>query len=126
MELKEPESMSELLYMTIREHDGFKARAWVFKELCPKCKKGLIAKPKDPKTGRPKIRAKEYECSECGDILPKEEYEETISVILNILVLNVRMKVRYKFHLKENLIWEQKQLCFFVKNAIINLQLQKR
>ena len=78
MELKEPQSMDELLYMTIREHEGFKARAWVFKEQCLECKKGLIAKPRNPKTGRPKIRAKEYECNECGVTFPKEEYEETL------------------------------------------------
>jgi len=78
MKLKEPESMNELLYITIREHDGFKVRAWVFKEKCSECGKGLIAKPKDPKTGRPKIRSKEYECNECGRIVPKEAYEETL------------------------------------------------
>ena len=79
MELKEPESMKELVYITIREHDKFKVRAWVFRELCPKCKKGLMGKPINPKTGRFKTRAKEYVCPECGYSAPIEEYEDLLT-----------------------------------------------
>ena len=31
------------------------------------------------KTGKPKIRAKEYQCPECGYTIPKDEYEETLT-----------------------------------------------
>src|SRR3989344_2502145 len=65
MALREPESMDECVYFTNRATEKCKVRAWVFREQCPKCGKGLMGKPKDSKTGRAKIRAEEYECPEC-------------------------------------------------------------
>ena len=79
MKLREPKSMQELIYFSNRDDGKFRARAWVFKELCPKCKKGLMQKPRNEKTGRPKIRAKEYVCSECGYTVEKQEYEDTLT-----------------------------------------------
>ena len=38
-----------------------------------------MGKPKDEKTGKPKIRAKEYVCPECGHSEEKKEYEETLT-----------------------------------------------
>jgi len=80
MALKEPESMDECVYFTDRflNNEGH-IRCWVCKELCSKCGKGLMAKPKDPKTGRPKIRATIYECPECGHTEEKEAHEETLT-----------------------------------------------
>ncbi len=78
MELREPKSMSELVYFTNRDEGKYKVRAWVFKGICPKCKKGLMSKPINEKTGRPKTRATIYVCSECGYTVDKEEYEETL------------------------------------------------
>ena len=76
--VKEPESMEELVYMTNRILDKGSIRVWVYKRPCPKCGKGLMGKPKDAKTGRPKVRAKEYVCPECSHTMEKEEYEETL------------------------------------------------
>lgn len=78
MTLELPTDMNSLVYFTRRKTDDLKVIAWVNKELCPKCKKGLMAKPKDPKTGRPKVRSKEYICEVCGYTLEKEEYEPTL------------------------------------------------
>ncbi len=78
MSLKLPESMDSLVYFTRRVIGEGRVFAWVEKEKCPKCKKGLMAKPKDPKTGRPKIRATEYVCEACGHTIPKAEYEPTL------------------------------------------------
>lgn len=78
-----PENMEELVYFTRRElGDKGKVICWVPKENCSKCKTGLVAKPKDPKTGRPKIRATEYICENCGNITEKEEYEESLQAYL--------------------------------------------
>jgi ribosomal protein S27AE len=74
MTLKMPESMDECIYFTRRADKG-KIIAWVKKQLCPKCKKGLMVKPVDEKTGKPKIRAKEYVCPECGNTVEKAEHE---------------------------------------------------
>ena len=71
--------MDECIYFTRRKIDNGSAVAWVFKEECPKCKKALMAKPKNEKTGKPKIRAKEYVCPECNYIVEKEEYEDTLT-----------------------------------------------
>ena len=74
MTLKQPTSMEECIYFTNRIVNSGKIKAWGFKELCPKCKKVLMSKPKNPKTGRPKIRANEYICSECGFTIENQEY----------------------------------------------------
>lgn len=75
-----PKDMSELTYFTRRTlGDKGKVMTWVPKESCTKCKKGLVAKPKDAKTGRPKIRSTEYVCDSCGEEYPKEEYEESLT-----------------------------------------------
>lgn len=76
----EPENMEDLVYYTNRAIDEGFIMAWVYRKKCPKCGKALMGKPKDPKTGKVKIRAKEYVCSECGYTVPKKEYEETLEV----------------------------------------------
>lgn len=80
MTLKFPDSMEECVYFTRRNIDNGKVVAWVFKEKCPKCGKALMGKPKDEKTGKVKIRAKEYVCPECGHKVEKGEYEDTLTV----------------------------------------------
>lgn len=81
MAIKEPESMDELVYYTKRDLEGGKGTVtcWVYRQPCPKCKKGLMAKPRDPKTGKYKIRATEYVCEHCGYTVDKEEYVETLN-----------------------------------------------
>ena len=78
--IKEPESMEELCYFSNRDLDGGKgrARAWVYRGMCPECGKGKMGKPINSKTGKAKIRAKEYECPECHFVMDKEEYEDTL------------------------------------------------
>ena len=84
MTLKEPESMDGCVYFTNRilTNDGY-IKTWVLKELCPKCNKSLMSKPKDPKTGRPKIRATEYVCESCGYKEDEAAYEDRLTA--NIL-----------------------------------------
>jgi len=76
--MREPKNMDECVYMTNRFiGDKGSVRCWVFREKCPKCGKGLMGKPRD-ETGKIKIRAKEYVCSECGHTAGKE-YEDTLT-----------------------------------------------
>lgn len=79
MTLRFPESAKECVYLTRRTIKDGKVVAWVFKEKCTKCGKGMMGKPKDEKTGKVKIRAKEYVCPECGYTVEKTEYEETLT-----------------------------------------------
>jgi predicted RNA-binding Zn-ribbon protein involved in translation (DUF1610 family) len=78
MALVQPNSMEECLYFTRRdlENDG-SLFAWVYKKKCPECGKAKMGKPIDEKTGKPKIRAKEYVCPECGHTEEKVEHEES-------------------------------------------------
>jgi predicted RNA-binding Zn-ribbon protein involved in translation (DUF1610 family) len=79
--VKIPNSMDELVYFTKRTYgDVGRVTAWAHKSLCPKCKKGMMGKPLDPKTKRPKIRALEYECPECGHTIEKKAYEDTLTL----------------------------------------------
>jgi len=80
MALQEPKSMDECVYFTNRLLGNGKIRAWVFREQCPKCGKGLMGKPRDPKTGRAKIRSEEYVCPSCSHTVEKGEYEDTLTV----------------------------------------------
>ena len=80
--MRMPSSMDECIYFTRRKYDtnDGKAIAWVYKKECPKCKKGTMGKPLDPKTGRPKIRSDMYECPECKYSEPGKEHEESLMV----------------------------------------------
>ena len=79
MALKQLKSMEECIYFTKRAIGTGRGKAWVVKEMCTKCGKGLMGKPVDQKTGEVKIRAKEYACPECGYKLEKKEYEESLT-----------------------------------------------
>ena len=79
MALKQPESMDECVYFTRRAVGKGFVMCWVFREKCPKCGKAEMGKPRDPKTGGVKIRAKEYVCPECNHTVEKVEYEDTLT-----------------------------------------------
>ncbi len=76
--MKEPTSTGECIYFTNRILESGKLKAWVFKEKCPKCGKGLMGKP--VVKGKVKIRAKEYICPECNYTVDKDEYEPTLTI----------------------------------------------
>src|SRR3989344_5699335 len=80
IKMNEPKSMDECYYFTNRTINNGRIRAWVFKEKCPKCQQSLMSKPKDKKTGKAKIRAKEYVCSSCGHEVNVENFEETLNI----------------------------------------------
>ncbi|MBT3262009.1 hypothetical protein HN992_01080 [Candidatus Woesearchaeota archaeon] len=82
MTIKKPKSMDECIYFTIRSKGKGKTKAWVFKKECPECKKELMGKPRDPKTGRPKIRSKEYLCPACKFTEEKIEHEESLNACI--------------------------------------------
>jgi len=74
----EPKSMDELVYMTTRMFDDALIRVWVYRQKCPKCKKSLMGKPLDDKTGKIKVRSSEYVCPSCGYSAEKKAYEDTL------------------------------------------------
>jgi predicted RNA-binding Zn-ribbon protein involved in translation (DUF1610 family) len=76
--LVEPNSMDDCAYFTRRAIDKGFVIAWVYRGDCPKCGKAKMGKPVDPKTKKPKIRAKEYECPACNYVMEKGDYEDTL------------------------------------------------
>jgi len=123
MTIKEPESMDELVYFTNRSKNGGSIMAWVYREDCPKCGKAKMGKPKNPKTGKPKIRAKEFVCEECENVIEKEEYEES----LNIQVKYTCPKCKHKGETEVPFKWkgtsffdEEKQKKVSVKAVVFN------
>jgi predicted RNA-binding Zn-ribbon protein involved in translation (DUF1610 family) len=81
MTLRMPEAPDECLYFTRRSlDDEGSAIAWVYKIDCPECGKAKMGKPVDEKTGKVKIRAKEYICPECGHTEEKVAHEETCTM----------------------------------------------
>lgn len=84
--LREPNSMEECAYFTNRnigEDFSGNVRCWVFKEKCPKCKKGMMGKP--IVDGKPKIRALEYECPLCKYTEEKQAYEDKLTANLDYI-----------------------------------------
>ena len=78
--LPQPASMEDCVYFTRRTLDTKgRAVAWVLRGNCPKCKKGVMAKPRNP-NGGVKIRATEYACMECGHTIEKMAYEDTLTM----------------------------------------------
>ncbi len=80
MALKIPTSIDQVVYFTNRAKDKLRIKAWTYKKVCPKCKKGLMGKPIDPKTGKRKIRATEYICPECNYSEEKKAHEESLTL----------------------------------------------
>src|SRR3989344_4090690 len=86
MALQEPKSMDECVYFTNRIiGDKGKIRCWVLREKCSKCRKCLMGKPKNPKTGRAQIRAKEYKCLECGYTVAEQAYEDSLTASIQYI-----------------------------------------
>ena len=77
--MREPKSMSELVYFTRRKDEFGLVKLWVFREDCTKCGKAQMGKPVDPRTKKVKSRSKEYVCPECNYIVEKEEYEDSLN-----------------------------------------------
>ncbi|MBS3098395.1 hypothetical protein J4209_06395 [Candidatus Woesearchaeota archaeon] len=80
MALKEPSSMDECIYFTNRTlGEKGKIMAWVYRPLCPKCKKGKLGKP-IKKNGKPDKKAEYYECPECKYQIPIGEADKLLKV----------------------------------------------
>jgi predicted RNA-binding Zn-ribbon protein involved in translation (DUF1610 family) len=75
-----PQSTNEVIYFTNRTFPSGWVKAWTHRKECPKCKKAKMGKPLDPKTKRPKIRADEYACPECGYTEEKQVHEESLTL----------------------------------------------
>jgi len=96
------EDIEKIVYYTQRKIGKGHVTAWVYRQKCPKCKKGLMGKPKD-KSGKVKIRAKEYVCPECGYSVDKKEYEEGLMANIEYVCpkCNYKGEIRIPFKRKK-------------------------
>jgi len=78
MALEIPENMDDLVYFSNRAIGNGHAKVWVERQMCPKCNKALMGKPKGD-NGSIKIRAKEYVCPACNFTMEKTAHEETLT-----------------------------------------------
>ncbi|MBI4151716.1 hypothetical protein HY496_01990 [Candidatus Woesearchaeota archaeon] len=78
MALTIPESMNECLYFTNRSIGNGQVMAWVYRKICPKCKKVKMGKPVED--GKVKSRAVMYVCPSCGYTEAKTEHEESLTL----------------------------------------------
>ncbi|HLD00140.1 MAG TPA: hypothetical protein VJC39_00170 [Candidatus Nanoarchaeia archaeon] len=78
MLLKQPQSMDECLYFSNRSIDNGQVKAWVYRKLCPKCKKAKMGKPVEK--GKVKIRANDYVCPACGYEEDKTAHENSLTM----------------------------------------------
>ena len=126
MELKEPEDMSELVYFSRRSTQEGKVRAWAFRELCPKCKKALMTKPVDEKTGKPKIRAKEYLCSSCKYEVPAQEYEDSLELCVDYTCGACNHEGKTKTPFKRKTYMGVKAFVFECDNCKVKIPITKK
>lgn len=85
MALTLPDSMDECVYFTNRSLSNEKGAyvgkiiCWARRAQCPKCRKGLMQKPVDAKTGKFKVRSTEYVCPACSYTEEKKEHEAKLT-----------------------------------------------
>ena len=107
MILVEPKSMDECIYFTNRISDKGKIRCWVFREKCKQCNNSLMGKPKDSKTGKTQIRAKEYKCPACNYTIDEQTYEDSLTA-------NVQYTCQYCNHNGEiQVLFERRKVKVF-------------
>jgi len=119
--MREPTSMEECVYHTIQTIGEGRVRVWVFRENCPKCGKTLMSKPKDPKTGKFKIRAKEYICSECGHIEEIGEYTEKLDANIQYICPHCKYQgeLQVSFRRKKTKVFDERKQKEVYKQALV-------
>ncbi len=124
--LKQPERMDDCVYFTRRAVGSGNVMCWVLKEKCPKCGKAMMGKPKDLKTGKAKIRAKEYTCSECNYTVGKEEYEDTLTANISYTCPSCSKKGETQTQFKRKTFEGVKALVFNCSNCNAKIPITKK
>ena len=126
LELRQPESMDELVYFSRRKTPEGRVMAWAFRELCPKCKKELMSKPLDPKTKKPKVRAKEYVCNACGYEVSDKEYEESLELCVDYTCGSCEHEGKTKIPYKRKTFMGVKAFVFECDNCKTKIPITKK
>ncbi len=125
VELKEPKGMEELIYFTNRIMGSGKARVWVFKQQCEKCKKAMMGKPVDDK-GHVKIRAKEYQCPSCKYTVEKQAYEDTLLANVDYVCPSCKYAGKQQVPFKRKKVKGVEMLRFPCEKCKANIDVTKK
>lgn len=126
MNIKEPESMDELVYFTRRKTEEGSVRAWAFREICPKCEKSFMSKPIDPKTKKVKIREKKYVCASCNFEMPDTEYEETLELCIDYICGTCKHEAKTKIPFKRKSFMGVKSFVFECASCKTKIPITKK
>lgn len=123
---EEPKSTENLFYYTKRtlNKEGF-VIAWVPKKPCTVCN-DTMSKPIDPKTGKVKVRAKNYVCSKCGAQVSKAEYEDGLECYIKYKCPKCGFNGETKIPFKRKTIKGVQALVFNCGNCNENLFITKK
>mgnify|MGYP000182777380 CR=1 FL=1 len=127
IKLVEPKSMEECVYFTNRavgENFTGMAKCWVFKEKCPKCKKGMMGKPVE--NGKIKIRATEYVCPVCGYSEDKKSYEEKLTANIEYTCPKCKYNGQIQMPFKRKTIMGVKTLRFNCEKCSETIDITKK
>ncbi|GIU69860.1 MAG: hypothetical protein KatS3mg002_1096 [Candidatus Woesearchaeota archaeon] len=127
MKLVEPKSMDECVYFTNRtigEKLTGSVRCWVFREKCPKCKKGMMGKPVE--NGKIKIRATEYVCPECNYSEDKKTYEEKLTANIDYVCPKCNYHGQLQIPFKRKVIMGVKTLRFNCEKCNETIDITKK
>ena len=117
--------MEELVYYTSRTLGNGEVTVWVFKQLCPKCGKGMMGKPRGEK-GKVKVRAKEYVCPDCGNTVEKKKYEESLMASIDYTCPECKHKAETQVPFKRKLIKGVQTLRVSCESCGANIDVTKK
>jgi len=126
MTYKKPESTAECVYFSNRDVGEGSAMIWVFKQECPECHKAKMGKPVDAKTGKVKIRAKEYICPECGYTVEKKEYEDGLTAYCEYTCPECKSQGEAEAHFRMKTIDGVKTIRFNCNSCGANIDITKK
>jgi predicted nucleic acid-binding Zn ribbon protein len=106
--------MEECLYFTNRTIDSGRVIAWAYRKECPKCRKGLMRKPKK-KDGKVDKNEEYYVCDSCGE-------QESSQDLENSLVLNIEYKCPHCGNEGETTTEYKRKSFMGVKAFVFNCQ----
>jgi hypothetical protein len=125
MALKKPQGMDECVYFTQRVFGEGEVMCWVFKQLCPKCKKGTMGKPRDSK-GKVKTRAETYECPSCHYSVEKQAYEDSLMACVEYTCPQCRNKAEKEIPFKRKNVEGVQTLRFSCDKCSANIDVTKK
>lgn len=125
MALKKPQSMDECVYFTQRCIGEGEVMCWVFKQLCAKCKKATMGKPRGS-DGKVKTRAETYECPSCNNSVERQAYEDSLTACVEYTCPQCKSKADKQIPFKRINVLGVQTLRFQCDKCAANIDVTKK